>query len=95
MAPLRRYVWVGVLIGLAVAAVAMTAYCVVLALPLTTNQYPQTRDESSERFGDVLLFGVVYLTLMWVPTAAAFGGALGVITYFTRTRYLLRGRNAI
>jgi hypothetical protein len=79
-----KYAWGGVSVGLGVAAVAMAAYCVVLALPLAPSQGPQVLDENTERVGNVILFGVVYFALVWGPTAAAFGGAFGVIIYIIR-----------
>ena len=79
-----KYTWLGVAIGLAIAAIAMVSYCVVLVLPLEPGQSTQTGGGNAERIGDVALFGVVVFVLTWAPTAAAFGGAAGVIAYLVR-----------
>jgi hypothetical protein len=81
-----EFVWGGVFVGLGIAAVAMAAYCVVLALPLAPSQGSQVLDENTERVGNVILFGVLYFALVCGPTAAAFGGAIGVITYIIRRK---------
>lgn len=86
MASAGKHVWCGVLVGLAIAAIAMVAYCVVLALPLDPGQDSQSRSDNTERVGNVVLFGVVIYCLAGGPTAAAFGGAFGVITYLARHR---------
>ena len=84
MSSLARHVFSGVLLGVGVATVVMVVYCIDLASPLSPGQGAQARDDNTKRVGDVILFGVVYLALTLAPTAAAVGGALGVIVYIFR-----------
>jgi hypothetical protein len=78
-------------IGLVVAAIVMIVYCVDLAGPLATGDGAQARDDNTERVGNVVLFGTVIFASVWGPTAAAVGGAVGVVA-FTIRRKRLAGR---
>jgi hypothetical protein len=81
LATAARCVLRGALMGVGIAAIAMAAYCVVLLWPVEPSHGIQARDDSSDRFGDVILFGVITLGLTWGPISAASGGLIAFIVH--------------
>ena len=74
-----RHVLFGAVIGLAVAAIAMTAYCLIHFSP-----WPEYADRQT----GVLRFGVILFIYAAGPLGGGLGVVAGVIAYMVRRKRL-------